>query len=674
MSHHVKTILTAALFCLIFAHPVSAGELMAGASAVDITPYDFEIHPLSKGLLEPKYHRKAAFYDTGVDQLFDFEEPGALGPDGAPGIAGVDDDGDGVADNCTRESCGEYMAPGSDDVADPNHDNYNKKTNRAGTEGDGKLEFVHLGGFSPWYPAIFPNRLAIGVHDPLWARALAVQGTNGATTVLVSVDLPGLTWKNINPVRRRLEQEFKIPKGNIVIAATHDHYAPDGAGYWSTFMSDHNLWYMMRVREFTYQAAAQAIRSMQPAKMKVITTTHFSCQDRKTGELKKDPDCHLPPDKASIHSDDSKYDRVIMQMDQRDPVVRNTRIVAAQFLRKEPEATGADGAEQTIATFVNWNNHPDSMSSNQLLISSDYPNYLRQFIEKKLGGTAIYFTGTLGCQIGAHPGVPAPLWTEEMTRAQDADGKPILIDQDNWDRIRSIGYEVANEAVNALKGATAESDTVSVHVLSDDLDTAVDNFLHVVATRSVWTSGVDSLDQMRFYPGGCDNTLGCVRSDLAVIQIGSLGLATLPGEVDPAYFLGRKKMKVKYGGFHLDKSYPAIQGFDPIMPGRHHAVIGQANNYLSYLLPHSDNIGWWNFKHPNHYEELVTVSADFGDNAVLRLWEMLGKFNKGEESSMTLSETAENASENFSAPDLRNEERGAKANPLLIELMRRMDH
>ena len=55
------------------------------------------------------------------------------------------------------------------------------------------------------------------------------------------------------------------------------------------------------------------------------------------------------------------------------------------------------------------------------------------------------------------------------------------------------------------------------------------------------------------------------------------------------------------------------------MPGRHHAFIGSAHDYLSYLMPPSDNTGWWNFDHPNHYEEWVTIGARFGEG-VRRAW------------------------------------------------------
>ena len=70
----------------------------------------------------------------------------------------------------------------------------------------GCFRWVHLAGFGPYLPFQADNRLAEGAHDPLWARALAVEGANGDTVVLVSTDLPGLGAKHANQIRRRVER------------------------------------------------------------------------------------------------------------------------------------------------------------------------------------------------------------------------------------------------------------------------------------------------------------------------------------------------------------------------------------------------------------------------------------------------------------------------------------
>ncbi len=67
-----------------------------------------------------------------------------------------------------------------------------------------------------------------------------------------------------------------------------------------------------------------------------------------------------------------------------------------------------------------------------------------------------------------------------------------------------------------------------------------------------------------------------------------------------------------------------IDGVDRLMPGTHHGFIGSAHDYLSYMVPASDNVGWWNFDHPNHYEEWVTIGKQFGDDVASAWNELLG--------------------------------------------------
>ena len=480
------------------------------------------------------------------------------------------------------------------------------------------FRWVHLAGFSPFVPLRADNRLATGIHDPLWSRALAIRGTNGHTVVIVSTDLPGLGRKHTGRVRRRVEQTLGVPATHVIIQSTHTHSAPDGSGFWSTLMPGRNARYTEKVREHIYQSIDLAIGRLRPATMSLATTTHVSCRDPVTGVLKRDPQCRLPDINNEFDDAAAAYDEFLIQRDQRDPIVRNTRIVAAGF---DAVATGAP-----IATFVNWHNHPDTLGSANRLISSDYPHYLRRFLEERRGGVAVYVVGTLGNQIGGLRGTPVPLWSEAGERVVEVgnDGvpAPVLV-RDGWDKIRSTGYEVADAATRALDTAAATTAvTVSVHTTS--LDTPIDNMIHLLATWSVWNDEASPEDRPRYYWPRCWGPLGCVRAEVSLLRIGELSLLTAPGEIDPAYFLGRAASTADYGERWGTWHFPAMPGVDRIMPGTHHAVIGSAQDYLSYMIPSPDYVGWWNGDHPNHYEDFVTIGRRFGDD-VGRAWlELLG--------------------------------------------------
>ena len=486
-------------------------------------------------------------------------------------------------------------------------------------EGGNCFRWVHLAGFSPYVPFV-RNRIAEGVHDSLWARTLAVEGTNGETVVLVATDLPGLVWKHVNPVRRRVEETLGVPAANVIIHSTHTHSAPDASGYWSTMLPGRNTPYTDQLREHIYDSIANALADMRGATMQVVTTTHDSCFNPRTRVLGRDPDCRLPAINNQFNDQAAKYDEFLTQRDQRDPIVRNTRIVAAVFVALD--------SGDTIATFVNWHNHPDTLGSGNRQISSDYPHYLREYMEREWGGVCVYFVGTLGNQIGGLRDTPVPRWNARFERVYENDvglngqSGPVFV-RSGWEHIRSTGYEIADAATQALRGDPIVSSEVPVWVRTETLETPVDNVLHVLLTWSVWHHDVASEDRMRYDWPRCWGVLGCVRSDISLVQIGDLAILTAPGEIDPAYFLGRGASTADYGAKWGSWEFPAMTGVDAYMPGLHHGVIGSAHNYLSYMIPVSDYVGWWNGEHPNHYEDFVTVGRRFGDDVAAGWRELL---------------------------------------------------
>ena len=426
------------------------------------------------------------------------------------------------------------------------------------------FRWVHLAGFSPYVPFVDDNRIAGGVHDPLWSRAIAIRDAGGETVVLVATDLPGLGRKHTSVVRRRVEQTLGVPASNVIIQSTHTHSAPDASGYWSTMLPGRITPYTDLVRERIYESIATALGALRPARMRAVTTTHVSCRDPRTGELKQEPECRLPDINNEFDKPGAQLDTFVIQRDQRDPIVRNTRIVAAAFV--DPETS------ETFATLVNWNNHPDTLGSDNRLISSDYPHYLREYVERALGGTCVYLVGTLGNQIGGLRGTPVPLRDEQGHRVYEggvsegvAGRVPVFV-HSGWDHIRSTGFEVGAAVVAALETAELD-DTAPVSVRTAPLELPVDNMLHVLLTWSVWNDDVAADDAMRYRSSRCWGLLGCVPSEVALVRIGSLAFLTAPGEVDPAYLLGRRQSVADYGEWGRWE-FPAMPGVDAAMPGR----------------------------------------------------------------------------------------------------------
>ena len=478
------------------------------------------------------------------------------------------------------------------------------------------FRWIHLAGFSPYVPFRTGNRLAEGIHDPIWARALALRDAGGETLVLVAADLPGLGRKHTGRVRRRVAREHGIPESHVILHSTHTHSAPDASGYWSTLMPGHNRRYTAQLRERLYASIEAALHALRPATLTTATTTHVACRDTVTGVLKTEADCRLPAINNRIDDPSAAYDRFVMQRDLRDPVTGNTRVVAA-------ELRAADTGE-TIATLVNWHNHPDTLGSGNRLLSSDYPHYLREYLERARGGIAVFVAGTGGNQMSGLRRTPGPLWGGGGRRAFETapDGtRRQALATDGWEKIRSTGYEIAHAAGAALDAAEPLA-APDLTVASASFDTAIDNVIHLLGTWSVWHHDVEPPDRLRYRWPDCWGLLGCVRAEVALIEIGDLSLLTAPGEIDPAYALGRPEHVADYGSDWGTWRFPAMAGVDHLMPGGHRGFIGSAQDYLSYLVPAADNTGWWNFDHPNHYEEWVTIGRRFGED-VLRAWQDL---------------------------------------------------
>src|SRR2546429_7764792 len=48
-----------------------------------------------------------------------------------------------------------------------------------------------------------------------------------------------------------------------------------------------------------------------------------------------------------------------------------------------------------IAVLVNWSGHPETLGGENTEITADYPHWLCQYVENHLGGTAIFFNGSI---------------------------------------------------------------------------------------------------------------------------------------------------------------------------------------------------------------------------------------------------------------------------------------
>jgi len=332
-------------------------------------------------------------------------------------------------------------------------------------------------GTKPVYMAGFDSdRKATGVHDDLWARAVAV--SDGRQKIaIVSVDLIGFFHADVLKARERLQQ--RVPEATLIVASTHDHEGPDTMGLWGSgrFSSGVDPQYLESVRQAVAEAAAEALSRLKPARLVLGKT-------RTPGLIE----------------------------DGRLPMVIDDTLVAMQ-------AIGEDG--QTLGTIVDWSSHPEALGGKNTLVTSDFPHYLRGRMEERLGGTCVFLVGSIG-------GLMTPLGV----KLRDADGK--AIPADSFALAQAVGERAAAAALDALASGKPSASSALEH-RSATVFVPLENRLFRLATllgvldRELYSSGRPAT---RLF--GDD-----MRTEVGYLRIGDAEALLVPAEIYPELVLGK---------------------------------------------------------------------------------------------------------------------------------------
>src|SRR5262249_53202326 len=272
----------------------------------------------------------------------------------------------------------------------------------------GKYDGIYLAGFGG-------NRLASGKHDDLWARVLVLESA-GRKIAIVSVDLIGYYS---SPSHFGLDT-LSLGLEEILLTSTHNHEGPDTIGPWGvTTLSDGKYpKYLRFVNREVAKAIVLASHSSVPARMKLgrtdpRTSPSLSGMQTRTGAR--------PPD---------FFDEELRVM---------------QFV-------GLSGAakDKVIATMINWNTHPESMEDKNRFLTSDFPHTVRESVERRYGGTAVYTSGDLGAVeiVGDNE--------QDQNERTRFDGKNFKRHHarellPSFERTEAIGREVAKAVFDALE-------------------------------------------------------------------------------------------------------------------------------------------------------------------------------------------------------------------------------
>jgi hypothetical protein len=375
---------------------------------------------------------------------------------------------------------------------------------------------VYLAGFDS-------DRRATGVHDDLWARAVAVSDGRFRVAV-VSVDLIGVFLADVEKARAALQE--RVGEAALIVSSTHNHEGPDTMGLWGPgrFTSGVDPDYLARVRRTVVDAAEDALGRLEPARLLIAKT--------------RTPD---------------------LIVDSRLPEVIDDEMVVLQAVTK---------GGRPLGTVVSWGSHPEALGGENTLITADFPHYLNRRLEESLGGTAVFLVGSIG-------GLMTPLGLQ----LQDAHGHPIP--GDSFALARAVGERAAAAAIEALETTGRLSQSGVLEYRSARVFVPLENRLFRLA------SFLGVLDRAVYSEGEPATTLfgDDLQTEIGVLRVGEVEMLLVPGEIYPELVVGGiQDPQDPAADFPGASREPALE---EMLSSKYRLVVGLANDEIGYILPRS---------------------------------------------------------------------------------------
>jgi hypothetical protein len=211
--------------------------------------------------------------------------------------------------------------------------------------------------------------------------------------------------------------------------------------------------------------------------------------------------------------------------------------------------------------------HPEVLWTDNPNISSDYVGYLREEVERQTGAPCIFFAGALG-------GMMSP-----------------DVKDHSFEEAEFMGKKLAEEGLAALRMVNSTQLSV-ISVEKRIIKAKLTNILYKLAFGR------------KLLPDTRDKK-GMITTEVNLIKIGRLWLATVPGEMLPKLGLSLKTQLLEAGAGAA-------------------GVIGLANDWLGYILPVEDFKYPWNpFNPGKHYEETNSIGKDIAPKVMSALKELM---------------------------------------------------
>jgi hypothetical protein len=396
---------------------------------------------------------------------------------------------------------------------------------------------VFLAGFGD-------DRQATGYHDRLWARGLVVDGRGGRVAI-VAVDLIGYFNAEVQTIRGLVDPASHVDY--VVVHSTHQHEGPDTIGIWGPdpLTSGADPAYLDFVNQAVADCIDEAAAELRPARIKFATT---DSEGLSLGTDVEDDGFGVSDGKVLAGDE--------LLAPETDGRIVDPRLAVMQVTRLAPPF-------QVLATLVNFASHPESLGSNNTLVTSDFPHFAREAIEASQGGLGIWVSGDLGVLQG-----PLDIDVEDPDTGLPAPRRTF-----RWAEVH--GEQLAERVLAAIPAKPgdplARIAFATTHPVPVPLSNPFFRFfiaIGVLPSDGLFTNGApDPSVGFPFPPpfGGLPQALGeDLHTEVGAFRINEASFAVVPSELDP----------------QIGETYRAR------MAGAQHTfLIGLGNDEIGYQLP-----------------------------------------------------------------------------------------
>ncbi len=389
------------------------------------------------------------------------------------------------------------------------------------------------------------DRPATGYNDRLWARGVVIDGLGGRIAI-VALDVVGYLNGEVDTIRSMVSPEAGVDY--VVVHSTHQHEGPDTIGIWGPddFTTGIDFAYLDFVNASVADCIEEAAANLQKGRVKFATTDSVGLS---LGLDAEDDGMGVADGKVLVDDD--------LIAPATDGRIVDPRLSIMQLTRRGPP-------HEVLATLVNFASHPESLGSNNTLVTSDFPHYARERLEQELGGMAIWVSADLGVLQG-------PL---DIDVLDPMTGQPAVRRTFRWAEVH--GQQLADRVLGAIPEQPGRPIAVIRFASTKPVDVRLDNpyfrlfiALGVINSRlQLFTGGVPDPGVVFPFPPPFDTipqaTGEDVRTEVGGFRINEASFAVVPSELDP----------------QIGETYRAA------MTGAEHTfIIGLGNDEIGYQLP-----------------------------------------------------------------------------------------